>query len=215
MTVFVQRLTELGFATYDDYLMSPHWTGFRERYRAERPTKCRLCHRTDTQLHHVTYERLGCEKLDDVVPLCRTHHVAVHEWLVESGKKFVRHTKEAIRVLRGRTPPTPPTTEQLERRQRLRDRKRVRREPSPRCTRCTKRPQVGGKFCQKCVARMVRESTVSPHATPAYAARQGIDPDVFAAIHRPKCVRCGNHAKTGWETCRRCEKILRKQQPRT
>ena len=30
-------------------------------------------------LHHVTYLRLGCEELEDLIPLCAAHHARLHE----------------------------------------------------------------------------------------------------------------------------------------
>ena len=37
------------------------------------------------ELHHHTYDRLGCELLTDLVPLCRQHHAAVHRHKKKHG----------------------------------------------------------------------------------------------------------------------------------
>lgn len=45
-------------------------------------------------LHHRTYVRLGCERLRDLVPLCRRHHEALHAYqrarhmTVERGSRW-------------------------------------------------------------------------------------------------------------------------------
>jgi DNA-binding Lrp family transcriptional regulator len=61
------------------YLRSPHWRAVRERYKSKRPWVCGVCPRTNRlHLHHLTYERLGRERLSDLIPLCRTHHMRAH-----------------------------------------------------------------------------------------------------------------------------------------
>lgn len=102
MSRFMNRLMELGFATYADYLASDHWREFKERYRSSgRSLLCAVCSCKPIQLHHHTYKRLGCEKLEDVTPLCRDHHNAVHDWLKANCHNFVDQTDRAIAFLRG------------------------------------------------------------------------------------------------------------------
>lgn len=73
-------LRELGFASYADYLRSPHWRRFRLEYKRVRSWRCAVCQEKDRlELHHVTYERLGNEQLDDVRPLCQACHAVVHQ----------------------------------------------------------------------------------------------------------------------------------------
>lgn len=63
-------------ATYNEYLKSEHWQSFRVKVLDYYGRKCYLCGSEDTQLdiHHNNYTRLGCEKMSDVIPLCREHH---------------------------------------------------------------------------------------------------------------------------------------------
>lgn len=70
----------LGFSTYDAYLASPHWRDVKRRYReSDRPQDCFLCGESQhVQLHHMTYVRLGRERLDDLVSLCARCHTMVH-----------------------------------------------------------------------------------------------------------------------------------------
>lgn len=97
---FAERLSSLGFSTYNDYLRGEHWRRFKADYRASgRSMKCAVCEWTKIQLHHHTYERLGCEYLSDVTPLCRIHHTWVHEVLKENGW-FVESTQSAINIIK-------------------------------------------------------------------------------------------------------------------
>lgn len=103
---FSERLSRLGFASYEAYLDSDHWREFKAKYRAVgRSMRCAVCNGTPIQLHHHTYVRLGQESLDDVTPLCRADHTAVHAWLKAAGK-FVEDSHKAIAALRGVKPQT-------------------------------------------------------------------------------------------------------------
>lgn len=74
------RLRELGYKSYPEYLMSPHWMKVRERYWTSPDTRkdC-MCGETEAlHLHHKTYARIGSERLDDLMPLCDRCHAMVH-----------------------------------------------------------------------------------------------------------------------------------------
>lgn len=72
------RLREVGYDTYAAYLKSPAWRDLKARYRAsDRPQIC-MCGEVKVDLHHTTYERVGREELDDLVPLCRDCHTQAH-----------------------------------------------------------------------------------------------------------------------------------------
>lgn len=71
---------DLGFSSYQDYLRSAHWAAVKKRYRqSDREQACIHCGDPAYELHHLSYARLGRELLDDLVPLCRTHHGALEE----------------------------------------------------------------------------------------------------------------------------------------
>lgn len=72
------QLRELGYASYADYLKSPAWRDVRERYIASDLPQVCMCGATSWELHHTTYERVGRERLDDLIPLCRTCHADAH-----------------------------------------------------------------------------------------------------------------------------------------
>lgn len=62
------------------YMKSPEWAALRRRYYSKYPAKCFCCSTTkNLNLHHKTYNRLGNERLSDLVPLCEPCHKAVHE----------------------------------------------------------------------------------------------------------------------------------------
>lgn len=62
---------------YDDVMNSFRWKALRVRLIRERGCKCERCgkKRDALQLHHLTYERLGCELDTDLKVVC----VACHE----------------------------------------------------------------------------------------------------------------------------------------
>jgi hypothetical protein len=100
MAVFHDRLAALGFGSYADYLAADHWKDFKQQYRESgRPRTCAVCGGGLVQLHHHDYSRLGSESLDDVTPLCREHHAAVHGWLKANGK-MVNATHKAVAALK-------------------------------------------------------------------------------------------------------------------
>lgn len=105
MAKFHDTLKGLGFGSYVEYLNSDLWKRFKDSYRASGMScRCVVCNSGVIQLHHHTYERLGCEQLTDVTPLCRPHHEAVHTWLKQSGRIFVKFTSEAVAALSSAKP---------------------------------------------------------------------------------------------------------------
>jgi hypothetical protein len=81
----------LGFRSYQAYLNSSHWLDTKRRYReSDRPQDCILCGADeDLHLHHMTYARLGCEKLTDLVTLCARCHAMAHV-LIRRGDATLR-----------------------------------------------------------------------------------------------------------------------------
>lgn len=70
----------LRIMPYNEYLQTKHWKTFsRERMR-EADYKCKKCGRSDIELnvHHLTYERRGCELPSDVIVLCKACHLEAH-----------------------------------------------------------------------------------------------------------------------------------------
>lgn len=79
------HLRRLGFPTgedgYDAYLASDSWMrGTRAKWDESGKSRgCFVCWTTTgVELHHRTYKQLGFEELEDLIPLCRRHHLKVH-----------------------------------------------------------------------------------------------------------------------------------------
>lgn len=99
---FSQKITALGFKSYEEYLNSEWWQSFRLRYfRSKRRKHCMCCEEPNfmVELHHKTYERLGRELLGDVLPLCREHHEEVHEILKQQYNGDIRWSERVVAFL--------------------------------------------------------------------------------------------------------------------
>lgn len=74
-----RAVQKIGYRNYTAYLDSPHWEGFRKRYRERWPSaRCLGCRSLKYQLHHIRYGRLGREVLKDCIPLCHVCHFVLH-----------------------------------------------------------------------------------------------------------------------------------------
>ena len=65
---------------YYEYIKSPEWKAkARQRWILDRG-QCAFCHTgKNLQCHHITYENLGSEPMDDLVTLCEKCHAEVHQ----------------------------------------------------------------------------------------------------------------------------------------
>jgi hypothetical protein len=81
------------------YLNSEHWEAFRRLYFAKnKPKVCDFCKANKKlDLHHVTYERIGRERLDDVVAICRSCHDEIHALFDLNRKKGLQSATDRIR----------------------------------------------------------------------------------------------------------------------
>lgn len=65
---------------YDTYFDTPDWALIRSRRIAHARGRCEhvaggaRCEQKATTVHHLTYARLGHERLSDLIALCETHH---------------------------------------------------------------------------------------------------------------------------------------------
>lgn len=70
---------------YQDYLRSEEWKERRIMLLEEADWICDECGEPATCLHHLKYDNIGDEELDeDVIPLCNQCHRDIHE---EKGDK--------------------------------------------------------------------------------------------------------------------------------
>ena len=69
---------------------TPHWRALRLRALEREGFRCAVCRRGDRllEVHHLTYERLGAELLEDVVALCQRCHATEHAW-ARRGKRTI------------------------------------------------------------------------------------------------------------------------------
>jgi hypothetical protein len=65
---------------YYAYLKSPEWAVRRQWKLEAAENRCQLCDATDRlQVHHRTYERLGKERIADLIVLCERCHRKFHD----------------------------------------------------------------------------------------------------------------------------------------
>jgi hypothetical protein len=71
----IQDVDTSRFGTYYD---TPEWRTTRERILRRDDLLCQCCGEAATCVHHITYERLGCENDLDLISLCGACHWLVH-----------------------------------------------------------------------------------------------------------------------------------------
>lgn len=82
-----ERLRQLGFTAYRDYLNSGHWKKISKKaYSRANYQRCEVCGSGKVQLHHSTYKWLGDKaELRSVNSFCDVHHLLIHELARLSG----------------------------------------------------------------------------------------------------------------------------------
>lgn len=66
-------------AAYMRYLRSPEWRAHRERALAAADHRCQRCGAPDElEVHHLSYDRLGFERPQDLQVLCNPCHALEH-----------------------------------------------------------------------------------------------------------------------------------------
>lgn len=75
----------------NEYLNSTHWKSTRIRIIDLRGGKCEKCGLDRTLVvHHLTYERIGCEEDGDLQVLCRWCHDKIHEGEKKAKRRKIR-----------------------------------------------------------------------------------------------------------------------------
>lgn len=66
--------------SYEDYLRTKHWKNIKNEYSKRYERECVCCGEREgnLHLHHLTYERIGNEEMEDLVYLCKKCHMNLH-----------------------------------------------------------------------------------------------------------------------------------------
>ena len=80
LTGLTDEVARLRSLPYEEYLKTEHWLKTAYLARQRDGNECRYCasRKPPLQVHHLTYERLGEERLSDVITLCRRCHEMQH-----------------------------------------------------------------------------------------------------------------------------------------
>jgi len=79
---------------YTEYLNSEEWHRISEQVRRRGHQRCERCKWNPvSDVHHLTYERLGHERLSDLIALCRECHKATHKIY---DAKVLRHEERLL-----------------------------------------------------------------------------------------------------------------------
>lgn len=74
----MKRLALTRYRRYQDYIASPKWRAKREQRLQIDGYRCRaLGCTTDLEVHHVTYDSLYMERMEDLITFCRECHAAI------------------------------------------------------------------------------------------------------------------------------------------
>jgi len=89
---------------YDEFLRTTYWKKFAKERMREVGYKCTKCGRSDLVLnvHHLTYERRGYERVSDVEVLCKACHLEAHnmpvpQCMIQNPVSLRDRALEAIR----------------------------------------------------------------------------------------------------------------------
>lgn len=63
---------------YNQYLICDAWKRMRQNVFERDKFKCAVCSGPAEQVHHLTYDRVGYEELEDLVSICKDCHDEVH-----------------------------------------------------------------------------------------------------------------------------------------
>jgi len=75
----LERVAALRALPYADYLQSDHWWRVRDTLFKKAHYRCDLCNGPGPlNVHHKTYERIGCEHYEDLIVLCQPCHATFH-----------------------------------------------------------------------------------------------------------------------------------------
>jgi 5-methylcytosine-specific restriction endonuclease McrA len=76
-----ERAKRFRAMPYQEYLKTQYWGARRTMAIKRAKERCQVCNRENVTLnvHHRTYERLGCELNSDLIVLCASCHETFHK----------------------------------------------------------------------------------------------------------------------------------------
>ena len=84
--IFTGRLETGGVMNYKVYLQGEHWKLMRRLRLEVDSEQCAVCgSRNQLNVHHKTYDRIGAEKLSDLITLCQECHAKYHNKLMKGN----------------------------------------------------------------------------------------------------------------------------------
>ena len=97
MGILEAQLRRAGYSTLQAYRSSAAWRALVDRYslHPKLPMCCISCDALQCRLYHRTYQRLGCEWLTDMVPLCDR----CSEWVAEYLKAHPEYNMTVIHTI--------------------------------------------------------------------------------------------------------------------
>lgn len=77
----------------EQYLTSSHWQSLRARLYTPYAS-CKICgKRKFLNIHHLTYKNRGHENIEDLVILCRIHHLEIHKGIISLNQEWIKPKK--------------------------------------------------------------------------------------------------------------------------
>lgn len=94
--VIDRQIAKLRAMPYLEYLKTDHWRRTRNLALKRAQRRCKYCGQSGRlEVHHLAYERRGCEKQRDLIVLCSDCHKGEHQdekpWLIDSLSEEFRN----------------------------------------------------------------------------------------------------------------------------
>ena len=83
-----QKAKRLYAKDYSKYIKSKKWYKKRAKYIGKFGFGCYCCKEKAKHLHHISYDRLGYERMEDLCPLCVECHETVHIMVMNNESKL-------------------------------------------------------------------------------------------------------------------------------
>ena len=99
MITEVECSTRERVTSYGDYLQTRHWAITKAKSISNAHYACDKCgSQSGLHVHHVSYDRIGEEELDDLRVLCNSCHKKEHKHSIEKSYHPWRNGKPAIKI---------------------------------------------------------------------------------------------------------------------